>query len=105
MLPMGQKIFWDEQERASTLKNKKPVLTWLSESIPWEAFRSLLEKGYSKERKSNSGRKRNDPLILFKMLVLQQFFNLSDEEVEFHVNDRRALCCSWARSELSWAIF
>ena len=26
--------------------------------------------------------------ILFKMLVLQQLFNLSDEEFEFQVNDR-----------------
>ena len=30
------------------------------------------------------------PLILFKMLVLQQLFNLSDEDVEFQVNDRRS---------------
>ena len=86
---MGQKGFWDEQERVSKLKNKKPVLTCLSESIPWEAFRPLLDKGYSQERKSNAGRKRIDPLILFKMLVLQQLFNLSDEEVEFQVNERR----------------
>ena len=33
---------------------------------------------------------RIDPLILFKMLVLQQFFNLSDQGLEFHVNDRRS---------------
>ena len=87
---MGQKGFWVEQERVSKLKNKKPVLTCLSESVPWEAFRPLLDKGYSQERKSNAGRKRIDPLILFKMLVLQQIFNLSDEEVEFQVNDRRS---------------
>ena len=88
---MGQKGFWDEQERVSKPKNKKPVLTCLSESIPWEAFRPLLDKGYSQERKSNAGRKRIDPLILFKMLVLQQLFNLSDEKLEFQVNDRRSL--------------
>ena len=87
---MGQKGFWDEQKRVSKLKNKKPALTCLSESIPWEAFRPLLDKGYSQERKSNAGRKRIDPLILFKMLVLQQLLNLSDEEVEFQVNDRRS---------------
>ena len=86
---MGQKGFWDEQERVSKLKNKKPVLTCLLESIPWDAFRPLLEKGQSQERRSNAGRKRVDPLILFKMLVIQQLFNLSDEEVEFQVNDRR----------------
>jgi IS5 family transposase len=62
----------------------------LSESIPWESSRPLLEKGYAQDRKSNAGRKRIDPLILFKMLILQQLFNLSDEEVEFQVNDRRS---------------
>ena len=54
---MGKKGFWDEQERVSILKHKKPVLTCLSESIPWEAFWPLLEKGYNQERKSNAGRK------------------------------------------------
>ena len=44
--------------------------------------------GYMQERKSNAGRKRIDPLVLFKILVLQQLFNLSDEEIEFQVNDR-----------------
>jgi hypothetical protein len=80
---MSQKGFWDEQERVSKLKNKKPVLTCLWESIPWEAFRPLLEKGYSQERKSNAGRKRIDPLILFTMLVLYQPFNLSGEQVYY----------------------
>jgi len=80
---MGQRGFWDEQERVAKLQEKKPVLIRFTESIPWELFRSLLDKGYSQERKSNAGRKRIDPLILFKMLVLQQLFNLSDEEVDF----------------------
>jgi IS5 family transposase len=43
-----------------------------------ESFRSLLDKGYANERKSNAGRKRIDPLILSKMLVLQLLLNLSD---------------------------
>ena len=29
-------------------------------------------------------------MILFKMLVLQKFLNLSDEELEFQVNDRQS---------------
>jgi len=67
---MGQRGFWDEQERIAKLQEKKPVLTRLTESIPWELFRPLLDKDYSQKRKSNAGRKRIDPLILFKMLVL-----------------------------------
>ncbi len=74
---MGQRGFWDEEKRIHRLQQKKPTLATLSETIPWEAFRPLLEQGYSPERKSNAGRKRIDPLILFKMLVLQQLFNLS----------------------------
>ena len=75
---MGQVSFWDDQQRVAKLQEKKPVLKRLSDSIPWESFRPLLDKGYAQERKSNAGRKRIDPLILFKMLVLQQLFNLSD---------------------------
>ncbi len=56
---------------------KKPILKRLSESIPWELFSPLLDKGCTQERKSNAGRKWIDPLILFKMLVLQRLFNLS----------------------------
>ena len=29
-------------------------------------------------------------IVMFKMLVLQQRFNWSDEELEFQVNDRRS---------------
>ena len=42
------------------------------------------------ERKCSAGRRRIDPLIFLLMLVLQQLFNLSDDETEFHVNDRRS---------------
>ena len=80
---MGQRGFWDDQKRVAKLQEKKPVLKRLADSIPWEPFRPLLDKGYAHERKSNAGRKRIDPLILFKMLVLQQLFNLSDQELEF----------------------
>ena len=87
---MGQRGFWDDRKRVAKLQEKKPVLKRLADSIPWESFRPLLDKGYAHERKSNAGRKRIDPLILFKMLVLQQLFNLSDQELEFQVNDRRS---------------
>ena len=50
----------------------------------------LLEQAYEIERKSPAGRRRIDPLMLFKMLILQQLFHLSDSELEFQVNDRRS---------------
>jgi hypothetical protein len=74
---VDQKGFWNEEQRVTKLQDKKPVLKRLADSIPWESFRPLLDQGHAQERKSNAGPKRIDPLILFKMLVLQQLFNLS----------------------------
>ncbi len=87
---MGQRGFWAEQQIVKKLHDKKPVLNRLADSIPWQSFRPLLDNGYEHERKSKAGRKRIEPLILFKMFVLQQLFNLCDEELEFQVNDRRS---------------
>ena len=79
---MGQRGFWDEERRIQKLQDKKPVLIRLSAQIPWDTFLPLLDRGYSLERKTNAEKKRIDPLILFKMLVLQQLFNLNDEKLE-----------------------
>jgi hypothetical protein len=56
--------------------------------VPWETFRPILEKIYDKPRKSKAGRKPADVVMMFKMLVLQQLYNISDDELEYQVNDR-----------------
>ena len=85
---VGQGGFLDEGQRVTKLQDKKPKLKRLADSNPWEKFRPLLVQGFDQERKSNTGQERIDPLIHFKRLVLQQLFNLSDDELEFQVNDR-----------------
>ena len=47
------------------------------------SFRLVIEKGRAQIPKSNAGRRRIDLIILSKILVVQQLFNLSDEETEF----------------------
>ena len=59
-----------------------PVINHLADSIPWESFRPLLVKVYTDEHKSNAGHKNINPLILFKIVVLQQLLNLSDRELK-----------------------
>ncbi len=90
MRNIGRRGFWDEQKRVAKLQDKKPVLKRLSDSIPWESFRPLLDRDYAKERRGNADRIRIDPITQFKMLILQQLFNLSDDEFEFQTNDRRS---------------
>ena len=62
----------------------------LSKVIDWELFREELESvlGYAKRDWSKGGRPPFDPVLMFKVLVLQKFHGLSDEECEFQVKDR-----------------
>jgi IS5 family transposase len=43
---------------------------------------------HEKERKSNAGAKPLDVVLMFKVLVLQQLNNLSDERIEYQIRDR-----------------
>ena len=76
------------EQRYQKLDSKKTLLTRLDETVPWSEFRPLLEKVHDKPRKSNAGRKPIDVIVMFKMLVLQQLYNISDEDLEYQVNDR-----------------
>lgn len=85
---MSQLGFWDLEERQSKLNQKKDLLVRLNAIMPWETFRPLLEQVRDKPRKSNAGRKPIDVIVMFKLLVLQQLYNISDEELEYQVSDR-----------------
>jgi len=60
----------------------------LKKLVDWERFRPKLEAVRDKERKSNAGRKPFDTVLMFKVLVLQSLYNLSDEKIEFQIRDR-----------------
>ena len=51
-------------------------------------FRGELERIDHKERKSAAGRKPMDRVVMFKMLILQNLYGLSDEALEYQVSDR-----------------
>jgi len=85
---MGQQGFWDVQSRQQKLESKKDLLNRLNQMVPWESLRPTLKKIREKPRKSKAGRKPLDEVLLFKMLVLQKLYNISDEDLEYQVNDR-----------------
>ena len=62
-----------------------PMLGRLAKTVPWEDFRPLLESIFEREGKSPVGRKRTDVIIMFRLLVLQQYLNCSDMRLEFPV--------------------
>ena len=85
---MRQPGFWDWEDRQNKLNQKKDLLVRLNEIMTWETFRPLLEQIHNKPRKSKAGRKPIDVVVMFKLLVLQQLYNISDEELEYQVSDR-----------------
>jgi IS5 family transposase len=80
-------LFEHRDQRIDRLGN--PLLE-LASYIDWEAFRPLLERVRNKERKSSAGRKPWDVVLMFKSLVLASLYNLSDEQLEFQIEDRRS---------------
>ena len=80
--------FFDVAERTATLTRMGDPLVGLKDQINWEAFRPDLNRVHEKARKSNAGAKPIDVVLMFKVLVLQQLNNLSDERIEYQIRDR-----------------
>lgn len=80
--------FWDESLRLEKLSQLGDSLERLNGAINWEIFRPALTKVFKKEHKGAGGRPPYDYLMLFKVLVLQRIYNLSDEQAEYQINDR-----------------
>jgi len=81
--------FFDEYEQLEKLSKLKDPLEKLNSKINFELFRETLNKIYQKtERKSEAGAKPYDYVLMFKVIILQRLYNLSDEQMEFQLNDR-----------------
>ena len=83
-----QLSFFDLENRYIHLSNSGDPLERLDRAIDWELFRPTLEQVDNKARKSAAGRKPTDRVRMFKMLILQSKYNLSDDQLEYQVTDR-----------------
>ena len=85
---MGQRGFFDPGDRFSKLDGLGDPLAKIAEVVDREGFRPALDEAFARPRKSNAGRKEYDRVLMFKVLVLQQLHNLSDDRTEFQIRDR-----------------
>ena len=79
---------WDESLRLEKLSKLGDSLEKLNRAIDWELFRPQLTKVFKKQAKGAGGRPPYDYVMLFKVLVLQRIYNLSDDQTEYQINDR-----------------
>jgi IS5 family transposase len=56
--------------------------------VDLEVFRGELEAALSRSDRSKGGRPPYEPMIMFKVLVLQTLYTLSDEQTEYQLKDR-----------------
>lgn len=80
--------FFDQDIRLSKLSQLGDPLEKLNTGIDFEQFRNLLEMSLSSQPKGPGGRPAYDYVLMFKILILQRYYNLSDEQAEFQINDR-----------------
>ena len=82
------KGLFDEALRLDKLTMQGDTLVLFKKNINWEQFRPLLNAVLKKEAKGPGGREPFDYVMMFKILILQRYYNLSDDQMEFQILDR-----------------
>ncbi len=93
---MGQLGFFDLNRRYESLTEKHDPLVAIAALVLFESFRPKLHTALIKgelrrseaERRNSAGRKPWDEVVIFKALVLQALYNLSDDQAEYQLRDR-----------------
>ena len=83
-----QRGFFDDEIRLENLSKQGDPLIALNAMIPWEDFRHPLNRIFKKEAKGPGGRPAYDYVMMFKILILQRLYNLSDAQTQFQIMDR-----------------
>lgn len=63
-------------------------LARLDEVMEWSIFNRVFEQLDKPAPRAPGGRPAYRPLVMFKALVIQSLYNLSDEQLEFQITDR-----------------
>jgi transposase, IS5 family len=84
----GQPGFFDGEERLKALSAAGDPLERLAQVVDFEVFRKDLERALSRSDRAKGGRPPYDAVLMFKVLVLQTLYTLSDEQTEYQLKDR-----------------
>ncbi len=79
---------FDYEYQLEEINKHQPPLQKLNKVINWEIFRAPIEEALYVEPKAPGGRPPFDRLMMFKIIILQRYYNLSDEQTEFQIKDR-----------------
>jgi hypothetical protein len=80
--------FFDSDERLKGLSAAGDPLERLAQIIDFEVFRGDLAAALLRSDWARGGRPPYDTVLMFKVLVLQTVYTLSDEQTEYQLKDR-----------------
>ena len=84
----GQPGFFDVDDRLRRLSDLGDQLEAFRVAVDFEMFRPQLDAALAYSDGAQGGRPAFDPVMMFKILIIQTTNNLSDERAEFLINDR-----------------
>jgi transposase, IS5 family len=84
----GQPGFFDLSDRYEALSAAGDPLERLTAVVDFEVFRVPLVAALRRSVRGKGGRPPFDPVLMFKILVLQALYSLSDDATEFQIKDR-----------------
>jgi IS5 family transposase len=85
---LGQPGFFDVDDRLKRLRDLGDQLEAFRSAIDFELFQPELNAALAYSDGPQGGRPPFDPVMMFKILVIQATNNLSDERTELLINDR-----------------
>ena len=84
----GQPGWFDLDRRYAALSAAGDPLERLGLAIDFELFRDELEAALARSDRAKGGRPPYDVVLMFKVLVLQTLYTLSDDQTEYQIRDR-----------------
>jgi transposase len=87
-IPYGQSGLFSELFNDADVRASQKPLIRMGDLIQWNVFHRDLSKAFPIS--DQGGRPRFDPLLMFKIIVLQKVQGLLDDETSFQIMDRRS---------------
>ena len=85
---VGQPGFFDLDQRHWALSAAGDPLERLLSVVDFELFRGELDAALDRSQRARGGRPPYDAVLMFKVLVLQTLYTLSDDQTEYQARDR-----------------
>jgi len=85
----GRVSLFDKEETLSKLSKLGNPLEKIRKVIDFETFRPELESTVlNQNKKNNAGCRPFDVVMMFKIILIKRYYNLSDKQTEYQIYDR-----------------